>query len=80
MVASSETQRDNNHQSPAVETRRGAAMAEPAHGTEWPGCHELHPWHAQYHEGLPSRTPHSQQRLGMGGKSLSLQRPGRGRR
>jgi hypothetical protein len=81
MVARIENQTNTKNLNSAVETRReGQETTAPAHGTEWPGCRELHPWHARYHEGLPSRMSHSQQRHGVSGTPQCLQRPGRGRR
>lgn len=80
MVASKDTPKDNNNPSPAVETRRGERMAEQSHSSLMPDVHVERPWLAHYHQGLPAHVSHPQQRLGMGGASLSLQRPGRGRR
>ena len=80
MVASKETQKDNNNPNPAVETRRGERMAEQSHSSLMPDVHVERPWLAHYHQSLPGHVTSHQQRMGMGGTSLSLQRPGRGRR
>ncbi len=80
MVARKETLKDNNNPIPAVETRRGELMTEQSHSSLMPDVHGERPWLAHYHQGPPAHVSHPQQRLGAGGTSLSLQRPGRGRR
>ena len=55
-------------------------MAEQSHSSLMPDVHGERPWLAHYHQGLPGHVSHPHQRMGMGGMSLSQQRPGRGRR
>lgn len=80
MVAHNVSQKDISTPIPAVETRRGELMAEQSHSSLMPDVHGERPWLAHYHQGLPGHVSHPHQRMGMGGMSLSQQRPGRGRR